>query len=97
MLLLVVTNLVLVRSHMGCTLTTMSRSRRRTPIFGVCATSDKDDKRIARQRWRAVTRAAVNRGADVIPTLREVSDVWLMAKDGKIGLWREQNRAMMRK
>jgi len=94
---LAVTNRALVRSPKGGTLSNMSRSRRRSPVFGVCADSDKADKRVARQRWRAVTRAAVNRGADVIPTLREVSDVWDMAKDGKIGRWHRPDPELMRK
>lgn len=57
----------------------MSRSRRHTPIFGnAIARSEKQDKRKANRRFRRKTRA----GADLWH-VREVSDVWLFAKDGK--------------
>jgi hypothetical protein len=62
----------------------MTRSRQRTPITGITtAESEKDDKRRANRALRAGVRAAIAAGADVMPALREVSNVWKFAKDGK--------------
>ena len=62
----------------------MSRSRRKTPICPVtCAQSEKKDKRRANQLLRRRVKDALQRGDEVLPILREVSDVWSMAKDGK--------------
>jgi len=66
----------------------MARSRRRTPIissaFGV---SEKQDKRWANRNHRSVSRRTIKRDTDpdatVLPILREVSDEWNMAKDGR--------------
>lgn len=62
----------------------MSRSRLRTPIIGhaVCD-SEKSWKRVANRTLRRATKAAIRGGADVMPHLREVSDVWTFGKDGK--------------
>lgn len=61
----------------------MSRSRRKTPIFGITlADSDKADKRIANRRWRSRSRQAIRQGKEP-PMLREVSDAWDFAKDGR--------------
>tara|TARA_R110000824_G_scaffold28180_2_gene94977 strand:+ start:1037 stop:1249 length:213 start_codon:yes stop_codon:yes gene_type:complete len=56
----------------------MSRSRRKTPIRGIAAESDKLGKRKANRRLRRV-----NRTRREPKLLREVSDPWDMAKDGK--------------
>ena len=70
----------------------MSRSRRRTPIVGITtADSEKDDKRQANQNLRHAVRRALRTGAEVIPTLRDVSDVWTFAKDGK-HWWQKDDR-----
>lgn len=62
----------------------MSRSRRKTPIFGItCAESEKRDKVIANRAFRRAVRVAVAVGEDVMPHIREVSDEWGFAKDGK--------------
>lgn len=62
----------------------MSRSRKRLPIAGmtICA-SEKRDKRQANRKLRAAVRGAMAGSRDVIPELREVSDVWTFGKDGK--------------
>jgi len=75
----------------------MSRSRRKTPIIGwTTADSEKQDKRLANRRLRHRVRQTlrVNPHAE-LPLLREVSNVWLMDKDGKqrIGV----NSKLMRK
>jgi len=57
----------------------MSRSHLKTPVFGfTTATSEKQDKRQANRRLRRQVRAG-----QLHLTLREVSNVWSFAKDGK--------------
>ena len=64
----------------------MSRSRKKTPIFGITtARSEKEDKRIANRKLRRVVKQELAREPDgVLPVLREVSNVWSMEKDGKL-------------
>jgi hypothetical protein len=62
----------------------MARSHRHTPIFGITTSeSEKKDKRIANRRLRRAVQRSILRGAEVMPLLREVSDVWGFDKDGK--------------
>lgn len=66
----------------------MSRSRRKTPVFGhTTARSEADDKRLWHQRWRARERdqlAGCGPDDDPLPVHRHaVSNTWDMAKDGK--------------
>lgn len=66
----------------------MARSRWRTPIISMTTTaSEKQDKRWANRNHRAALRRALKSAADpdaaVLPTLRNVSDPWGMAKDGR--------------
>ena len=66
----------------------MARSRRHTPIASITtAASEKQDKRWANRNHRSATRRAVKRDTDpdatVLPILRDVSDEWAMAKDGR--------------
>ena len=59
----------------------MSRSKRKTPVFGITTTrTEKQDKRLANRKLRRKTRV----DPENAPALREVSDVWGFAKDGKI-------------
>ena len=79
---------------------TMSRSFRRTPIFGITtATSEKQDKLAANRRWRAAIRRALRSQAEIMPHHREHADPWTMAKDGKrwMGPWARQVPGAMRK
>ena len=65
----------------------MSRSRRKTPIFGIAHSgSEKQDKKIWHGRWRAQERsAAANTTLENHVSILEnqVSNVWSMAKDGR--------------
>ena len=66
----------------------MARSRRHTPIASITtAASEKQDKRQANRIHRSAARSIVKRDTDpdatVLPILREVSDEWSMAKDGR--------------
>ena len=61
----------------------MSRSRRKTPMFGVLRLdSEKQDKRLANRRLRRIARQSVSRGKES-PLLREVSDIHDFARDGR--------------
>ena len=66
----------------------MSRSRRKTPIFGYAnADSEASDKRIWHSRMRHRERQALHSADDYdghLMTVRDqVSSAWNMAKDGK--------------
>jgi hypothetical protein len=64
----------------------MSRSRKKTPIGGITtARSEKHEKRLANRKARRHVRLALaaDSDRDVLPHLREISDVWTIAKDGK--------------
>ena len=64
----------------------MSRSRRKTPITGwTTARSEKADKRATNKklRRRNKSRLQATGSADSFVRLREVSDRWCFAKDGK--------------
>lgn len=78
----------------------MSRSRRKTPIFGhTTARSEADDKRLWHKRWRSQERdrlAVLPANIEHLATPRNaVSSTWDMAKDGKswFGLKRQQEVA----
>ncbi|MDP3069592.1 MAG: hypothetical protein Q8N18_04855 [Opitutaceae bacterium] len=64
----------------------MSRSKRKHSIASVtAAASGKQDKRDANRALRKATHQALGTLSDetVLPVMREVSDVWDTAKEGK--------------
>lgn len=64
----------------------MSHSRRKHPFCGyTTAESEKDDKRRYNRRYRRVCRQILhsNPEREILPVLKEVSDIWWMDKDGK--------------
>ncbi|MFZ2223137.1 MAG: hypothetical protein WAV26_00470 [Candidatus Deferrimicrobium sp.] len=62
----------------------MSRSRKRTPVSpNACVLSEKDDKARANRRFRRVTRERIRADSEAPGDIREVSNVWLFAKDGR--------------
>lgn len=70
----------------------MSRSKKKTPISGLTmSTSEKYDKRYANRAYRRITRTLCHTTPLdeesyeelEFPLVREVSDVWTFAKDGK--------------
>ena len=80
----------------------MSKSSRKTPIFGnTTAETEKYDKRLANRRLRRIVRAVLenDKNIEILPTLREVSNVWVFNKDGKRwqGDWVKNHPEMMRK
>jgi lysylphosphatidylglycerol synthetase-like protein (DUF2156 family) len=60
--------------------------------------SEKADKRRANRRLRRLVRevVAASDAPDVLPALREVSDPWSMAKDGR-SYWKDARPADLRK
>lgn len=62
----------------------MTRSKKKLPITGIAGNSDKEDKRKANRKHRRITKESVNKDSEIIPEIREVSDVWGFNKDGKI-------------
>lgn len=74
----------------------MSRSRRKTPIFGITtAESDKNFKRREHRRERTAVRDSLATGAD-IPDSRAFGNPWASEKDGK-RYWRAAMSEDMRK
>jgi hypothetical protein len=66
----------------------MSRSVRKTPIFGNASyVSEAKDKKIWHSRFRHNTKQKLKTCTDhealIDVNIKEVSDPWLMAKDGK--------------
>ena len=67
----------------------MSRSYKKTPIFGNCAkrTSEKGDKKAWHKRFRRATKIEINVAIDIenlyISDYRALSNAWGFAKDGK--------------
>ena len=58
------------------------------------AASEKDDKTRARRKWR---RKANSGSPEEAPALRQVANVWTMAKDGKLRFDPRQHPKRMRK
>jgi len=61
----------------------MSKSIKKTPILPwTNSSSEKKDKRIANRKLRRINKVKILKGKEE-KVLREVSDPWLMSKDGK--------------
>jgi len=76
----------------------MGKSRRKTPIFSNGGGSEKDDKRIANRKLRRKSKSLLKNFHEniIMPIIREVSNVWLMNKDGK-HYWGDVSKKDMRK
>lgn len=62
----------------------MSHSKKRTKKFGTTtASSEKEDKRIANRKFRRLVKSKAKVLDEDMPQIREVSNVWSFAKDGK--------------
>jgi hypothetical protein len=48
-----------------------------------CAESEKDDKRAANRALRRISKISLKDSKEVLPVLREISNVYGFAKDGK--------------
>ena len=66
----------------------MARSRKKTPIIpNACADSEKEDKRSNNRKLRRAVKQKLQVIEDtedlLLPELREITDIWGSAKDGK--------------
>jgi hypothetical protein len=78
----------------------MSRSYKKNPAGGMCvADSEKENKRTANRAFRRKSKQAVHTlRLDRIPfSIRQVSDVWCFAKDGKMWFDPQKHPKMLRK
>lgn len=78
----------------------MSRSRRKTPVTGItAAASEKQDKRSANRKLRRRVKQDLNEDTEgtLLPSERELSNVWTMDKDGKQRFDPERYPDLMRK
>jgi len=61
----------------------MSRSKKKVPIRGITpAPTEKEEKRAANRKYRRITKIQVKKNEN-ISDIREVSNIWAFAKDGK--------------
>ena len=60
----------------------MSRSRKKTPVIGIAAESERADKARWHRRMRARERLALAQSKEM-PDIKEVSNPWYMGKDGR--------------
>lgn len=72
----------------------MARSKKKNPIHGITtAQSEKEDKRHANRVYRRKVKQMIKDDEFVddltLPEIREVSNVWAFAKDGK--LWKAKD------
>ena len=77
----------------------MSRSRRKTPITGMTTCdSEKEDKRIANRMERHANKILLSDLDETrLKDRREVSDPWLMGKDGRQWIDTNEYPKLMRK
>ncbi|WP_396167744.1 hypothetical protein [Flavobacterium sp.] len=62
----------------------MSRSYKKTKIVGYTTkVSEKQDKTIANKKLRRLVKVRIAKKNEILPLLREVSNVWNFDKDGK--------------
>ncbi len=62
----------------------MSRSKRKNKIHGnTTASSEKDDKLEANRKLRRLVKEKLKFRNEVLPALKEISNVWYFKKDGK--------------
>jgi len=62
----------------------MSRSYKKNPAGPItCATSEKEEKRIANRRLRRRVQQALFHKKEVMPIMKEIENNWNWPKDGK--------------
>lgn len=77
----------------------MSRSYRKTPKMGIAGHTEKWDKQKAHRKFRRQEKMYLedDDSTEIPLTLREVSDLWGMSKDGKFRFDPKQYPKLMRK
>jgi hypothetical protein len=62
----------------------MSRSYIKNKIVGYTKKeSEKRDKTIANKRYRRLVKVRISKKSEILPLIREVSNIWSFDKDGK--------------
>lgn len=78
----------------------MSRSTRKTPVFGNCAGSDKMSKRKANRAYRRAEKLVIASGDEndgfVMPVMNEIHNSCTFQKDGKHYWTEASDRDMMK-
>lgn len=81
----------------------MSHSVRKKPIMGITTCrSERDDKQIWHRRWRAHQRTALastpldDEDGNLPESVKQLSDVWAMGKDGRHYWSAERQKRMAR-
>jgi hypothetical protein len=63
----------------------MTNSIKKTPKRGIsCCESEIKDKKLANRKFRKIVKDKIKKQDEIMPLFREVSDVWVFGKDGKI-------------
>jgi hypothetical protein len=63
----------------------MSRSRKKSLIQGITTCeSEKKDKRFANRAFRRRVKIKLSSDEEILPAIKEISNVWSFGKDGKI-------------
>lgn len=77
----------------------MSRSRRKTPIVGVCSGSEKKDKRFANRALRKTIKQKLINEVDenLLPIMNEKTQIYSWNKDGKIYFGNVESKKYFRK
>ena len=81
----------------------MSRSKKKTPVMGIAATSEKEWKRTVNRKLRHASDHVVRQmptvdpDAAVLPVVNEVADLWDGPKDGKMRFDPKRSPRLMRK
>ena len=75
----------------------MAKSYRKTPIFGIATCpSEKFDKKETNKKLRKEVKIAILKEKEILPIIREISNIWNMGKDGKC-YWNNATKADLRK
>lgn len=62
----------------------MSKSYKHTPICGITTSkSEKQDKLQAHKKFRRKVKKVMKEGKEILPLVREVSNIFSFSKDGK--------------
>ena len=61
----------------------MSRSRKKNPFSTYAGDSNKQDKRKSNRAFRRLSKVKIIKGKDAPMSLRDVSNIWCFAGDGK--------------
>jgi len=77
----------------------MSRSKKQSPVKGVStASSDKADKVASHRKHRRVVKQLVSSGpVEIVPLERELTNSYVLSKDGKVRFNPQEQPKLLRK